>query len=139
MCGKRRRTVSLDEPNDRYLEDPDLNASGLINSLVSHFRRKGRIVDVALGMRLEQTKQEIEDTEAEIARLQSRLSELESERDRLEAKLRDMEDRQEEAIDEFLNLSGGPELDPENPAVKNYAQKANMTPQRFIEEVRART
>jgi hypothetical protein len=120
------------------LEDPDVNASDLINRMLRHYRDGGRLADVALGMRLEELRREREDAEAEISRLESRVSDIRDEERRLERKLENKETRLDSAVDEFLGLDGTPALDPDNAAVKNYAAKAGVPAEQFVEEVEAR-
>lgn len=137
--GKSRRTVSLDESHNAWLEDPDRNASGLINDLIEHYRRRGRTEDVALGMRFEHLKGEIKRLEERRAEIEEELSNKRTERDRIAEKLEVKETRIEDAVEDFLALNGNPDHEPDNPAVKNYANKAGLVPEDFIEKVEAQT
>lgn len=130
--GKKRRSVSLDEDVAELVEAHDsLNFSGLVNQFARRYFEAGSDTDEALRLRLEHIERQIEETEEE-------LDALRAERDRIEEQLADRREEVDEAVEEFLQtVDPGPRFDlsPENPAVRNYASKAGVTPERFVETV----
>jgi len=89
---KNRRTVSIEEEIDARLDEPGINASGLVNCLLkNHFSDGGR--KDLLELRREQVQAELEELEAraeskreQLANIEEELEELRDERDERIAK-----------------------------------------------------
>jgi len=140
---KKRKTVSIDEDvHDSLTSREHLNASSIVNELLRQYLFQGESQDAALHMRKRDLEKQIEDTRQEIAHLESKIERLQDEKENVNQMIQDRRREGLEEISEFAETvrSGdfNGELEPDNPAIKNYAQNANMTPERFISEVEER-
>ena len=138
MSDKKRKTFSLDgDVVDELSHRDHLNASSIANELFRQYLFQGESQDAALQMRKKDLEREIESTRQEIGHLESKLERLQDEKEEVREMIRQRRRQGQEDIETFIEeVYNGPDhLDPENPAVQNYAQKANMTPQRFVNEV----
>lgn len=125
---KENISASVDPEVAAHLSRDEVNASGLINSLVKKQMAGGTSERAMVELRLEQVESEIEQTE-------SRLETLTAERDQLQARLDDIDDKATSELAEAReNLDGVPR-DPENPAIVNWATKLDMTPEQLLEEL----
>lgn len=124
---KETRTVTLDKENDEFLAEQD-NASAVVNDLVTQYREGGDRGTVALELQKSQKKRELETHRNFVQNLETDIQELErliNEFKREEsAELRQAKD----ALEHVPN-------DPENEAVKNWAQKLGMTPDELLSEI----
>jgi len=141
--GKKRKTFSLDEDVQQELSNRDhLNASSLANEFFRQYLFQGESQDAALHMRKNDIDRQIENTRQEISHLESKLERLQDERDQVKDMIRQRRREGQEDIAEFVEKVSAGEFNGEiivdNPAVQNYAQKANMTPERFVNEVEER-
>lgn len=135
--GKTSRSFSVDEDIDAILsEREDLNASAPVNRFLREYLASGQGEEAALAVRLEQV-------EAELADARKRVEQLERERDRLDAAL---EDRRSDlrkmltVVEQKVQDGEFPRdnVDPGNPAIQNWAAKAGVRPQRFVDELESR-
>lgn len=137
---KKRRTISIDEDIEDELSSREhLNASSIMNELLRQYLFQGESQDAALHMRKKDLEKEIEDTRREIAHLETKVERLQDEKAKVNDMLRERRREGHEEIAEFAEtVAAGDfngELAPDNPAIQNYAQNANMTPERFLDEV----
>lgn len=139
---KKRKTFSLDEEVQEELAERDhLNASSLANEFFRQYLFQGEDTDAALQMRKKDLDREIETLRQEQAHIESKIERKQDERENVKDMIRQRRLEGHKEIQDFVdNVLNNPDeqLDVDNPAVKNYAQKANMTPQRFITEVEER-
>lgn len=142
MGDKKRRSFTIDRDVAGQLSNrEEMNASAVVNELLRQYLAHGEAADAGLQMRKKEVEREIEELQTEKARIGSKIDRKERE---LEDIRRQIEERRESGLKHVTELaekiqSGTFPMDnlaPDNPAVKNYAQKASMTPERFIDEVR---
>jgi len=137
--GKKRKTFSLDEDVQQELSNRDhLNASSLANEFFRQYLFQGESQDAALHMRKNDLDRKIENTRQEIGHLESKLERLQDEKEEVKDMIRQRRRNGHEQIVEFaqsVRESPNFDLTVDNPAVQKQAQEANMTPERFIDEV----
>jgi len=137
--GKKRKTFSLDEDVQQELSNRDhLNASSLANEFFRQYLFQGESQDAALHMRKNDLDRQIETTRQEIGHLESKLERLQDEKEEVKDMIRQRRRKGHEKIDEAVEkIRDSPnfELEPDNPAIQQWAENANMTPERFIDEV----
>jgi len=127
---KKVKSVNLDQDNAEYLSRQD-NASALVDDLVEQYRTNGDRQTAALKLRREQKRRELEDARLTVERLENDLEEI-------DAMIDDAEDAEENVLDEAAEKLQATELTPDNPAVKKWADKADLSINTFIEELTAR-
>lgn len=122
------------------LEKDHFNASSLIRELLENYFRTGDSVEVALRRRLKDKETELEDKKLQKTKLENDIDRLEREVSEIQTKIEERQHATPEAVVEFAEkLNRGDfteeQLDPDNPAVKTWAKKAGMNPEKFIREV----
>lgn len=139
---KKRKTVSVDEDVHNELSNRDhLNASSIVNELLRQYLFQGESQDAALHMRKKDLEREIENTRQEIGHLESKLERLQDEKEQVKEMIRERRREGYEEIEdaaETIRDSPNFNVSVDNPAIQQWAQKANMTPERFINEVEDR-
>jgi DNA anti-recombination protein RmuC len=141
--GKQRRTFSIDEDIDaRFKQQEHLNASATVNKLLREYVAAGKEPEAALNVRLREVEAELQQKREEKARIESRIEQLERQKDDIAAKIRERERNQEKPVSEYVQIverstDTGQLLDVENEALQTHAERANMTPTRFLEKVEA--
>lgn len=140
--GKKRKTFSLDEDVQQELSSRDhLNASSLANEFFRQYLFQGESQDAALHMRKNDLDRKIENTRQEISHLESKLERLQDEKEQVKDMIQQRRRQGYEEIEDAVEtIRGSPNFDlsVENPAIQQWAENANMTPERFVEEVEAR-
>lgn len=140
--GKSRRSVSIDEDLDEQLTNREsINASAVINELLRQYLAGGEAADVALKLRKRDLQQQKENKQVNIQRLESEVERLDREIDDIDERIRK---RRQDAYEEVETIAerirdgrfDRENLSADNPAIQNYAQKAQMSPERFVSEVR---
>jgi predicted nuclease with TOPRIM domain len=125
---KQRKTVTLDPEAAAYLDETGRNASETVNHLVKQdMGTENENVDL-LKLRLEQVQSERETLEA-------RAEKKREEEQRLEARLERLQENASNTIADARDALDGASLTPKNPAVQNWADKANLSPEELIEEL----
>lgn len=125
MTNKRPKSVTLSPENHEYLSNHD-NASALVDRLVTEVREGGDKATAVLQMQISQKREELTEAENKVERLENGVAELESLKTELSKQESSAWDEAREALD-------GVPLEPTNPAVKNWASKLGVPPQRIIE------
>lgn len=125
---KKRRTVTLDPDVDEHLQREGVNASELVNDLVQAHFTVGGDKRAMLEMRENQLVSDIEELEA---RRESKEKELENVRKQLE----DLTRGNESVIEEAADVIPESVTSPENPAVKNWAADAGISPEELLERL----
>ena len=134
---KKPRSFSIDENVAEILTDrDDVNASAAVNKFLREFLTSGRGAEAALEVRLSQLDEEISETEKQLERLKR-------ERDRIEDRLRQNQSELTEQVNEVVNMveNGGfpvENIDPENPAIQNWASDAGVPAERFVDEIESK-
>lgn len=142
MGDKKRRSFSIDEDVASQLTDREnLNASGVVNELLRQYLAQGESADAGLQMRLKDLDREIDQLKTEKGRVETKIERKKREREDVRRQIEQRREKGREHIDAFVEkvlTQGFPKenLKASNPAVKNYATKASMTPEKFIELVR---
>jgi len=140
---KQRRTFSIDEDIDnRFKQQEHLNASATVNKLLREYVAAGKEPEAALNVRLREVESELQQKREEKARIESHIERLEREKDDIAAKIREREKNQQKPVMDFVDLvkqSPNKErlLDTDNDALEKHAERANLTPTRFLEKVEA--
>lgn len=91
-----------------------------------------------LERRIEEKDKRIDIVIDELGEREDELAELKKERDALESKLDEKEQEesaQQKLIEKAREALDGANMSPENPAVENWAKKADLTPEELIEEL----
>lgn len=145
MSGKEERiTVRVDADRKRRLdEDESVNVSGLLRSLLREWDLAGDTVEAGLKRRLKDEENELERLKTELTRVESDIDRKERKIDEIQNAIKERQASTPEEVVEFAQRirderfpqSG---LEAGNPAVKNHADAAGLTPERFISEVENR-
>jgi len=134
--GKQPRSFSIDEDvNELLSERDDINASAVVNKFLREYVAGGRGEEAALEIRLN----ELDD---EIADLEKQLEQKRRERERIEKQLNsrrsELREQLHEAEQMIQNGDFRGDLDPENGAIQNWASKAGVPADRFVNELEGR-
>jgi len=142
---KERRTVTLDKHINQELKNEDVNASGLINRLLSEYFASGLSQEAALRVKLADLQQQRERAESKERLAQSEKRKVADEIDVVKDELNNLDRQEIEEIETVVNLLvaenegiSNDQLEPTNSMIKIRAEKAGMTPERFIREVEER-
>lgn len=125
---KERRTISIDPENEQYLSRPGVNASELINKLVSDYRAAGANEDLMLQLRAQQL-------ESQINNLQSQLDTARQELDAVESSRSAIQPDVDAILAEAAEVIDADKRTVENPAVRNWAEKAQLDAETFLERL----
>lgn len=116
------------------INDSDVNYSALVNRFLKEYLEGGRSQEAAISVQIEHLDEQIAEHRKEIDR-------LERKRDQLEAMLQSRREELDEILDEAeAKHERGelPPLDATNPAIQRWAEKAQVSPQRFLTELERR-
>jgi len=129
---KVRKNVSIDEELARMVDSRDeFNLSGFVNRcLEQHFQSGGMS-----GPEHSALRAELDRLERELDDVQQRKTRLRERRQNIEERLEDVEEQGNPVIKEAEEKLTGIPADPDNPAVKNWASKAGITPEALIDEL----
>jgi len=129
MSDKVRTSVSLTEENKAYLDSETNNRSAFINDLIdAHRKGKSDMDEVIARYRREQLKAERRKAKNTVERVDSELETIDKQ---LEQKQAERESELDEARDVLTDVPN----DPENPAIQNWADDLDMTPEELISEL----
>jgi len=129
MSDKVRTSVSLTEENKAYLDSETNNRSAFINDLIdAHRKGKSDMDEVIARYRREQLKAERRKAKNTVERVDSELETIDKQ---LEQKQAERESELDEARDVLTDVPN----DPENPAIQNWAEDLDMTPEELISEL----
>lgn len=158
-CGRRRRlvgvvcvgddkqatlSVRVDEATKRQLDTEEhVNTSALIRDLLNAYLLRGDAVEVGLERRIEAERKKLERLRLQKGQIDTDIEAQEHEIESLEQVL---SNRRKSTPEEVIEFSEGvnsgrftrSQLDAENAALKNWASKAGLPPERFISEVENR-
>lgn len=142
---KKRPSISvrIERETKRELDRrDDLNLSGLVRGLLENYLRVGDAVEVALEKRLQDQEDKLRDLQRQKADIESRIDRTEREIDDLRDKIKERRESVPEEVVEFAErIKSGRfngDLDADNPAVINQADKSGLTVEKFIRKVEER-
>jgi predicted RNase H-like nuclease (RuvC/YqgF family) len=127
MTEKERRTVTLDPENDRVLEDSD-NASAIVNDLVEQYRKNGDRGTAALELQREQKQRELKNAKRKVENLEQDIAEL-------DALIREYQREEDAELQEARAKLAQTPKEPDNPAIKSWAQDLGLTPEQLLDEL----
>jgi vacuolar-type H+-ATPase subunit I/STV1 len=107
-------------------QQPDLNTSGAIREFLQHYVASGQSTEAALAVRKERIEQELAELEREVRQKESEL-------ERVNELLNDKADKRRGVFESFSEFDGV-NVTPENPAVQEHAERADMTPEEFVKK-----
>lgn len=129
MSEKVRTSVSLTQENKAYLDSETNNRSAFINDLIdAHRKGKSDMDEVVARYRREQL-------EAERRKAQNTVERVESELETIDKQLAEKQAEKEDALDEAREVLADVPKEPENPAIQNWADDLDMTPEELLEEL----
>lgn len=141
--GNDRLTVRVGEDTKAWLDrQDDLNASGLIRTILSTYRTSGDAEKASLKKRLRDREDELNELRRQQGEIETAIERKQRDIDTLQTKIEKREEAVPEEVVTFAervrtNDFVG-DLDPDNPAVSTWAEKAGLRPKLFIEEVKER-
>lgn len=142
----KRPSVSVridEETKDRLDSRDDLNLSGLMRGMLEDYLRVGDSVEVALEKRRQEKEEELKELEIRKTELENQIAQTERELDDIQSKIDERRNSVPEEVVEFAEkIKSGQfrheQLDPDNPALQNWSQKAGLSPNQFIRKVEDR-
>jgi chromosome segregation ATPase len=124
-------SVSLDEDLlNRASRQEHINLSGLCNDLLEEYFNSGSASRARLEAKHDRLLEQKEHLEAELGHVEEELDRV---KEQLEQHREEEQAREEKIKDLAEQLPA--DLDPENPAVMNWAEKLEMTPRELCEEI----
>jgi chromosome segregation ATPase len=135
-------TVRVDDEQSRRLDRSEVNVSGLVRSLLDNYFVSTDTVEAGLQKQLADLEDELARLEREKTDLETRIERKRREIERVEHKLKQRrESTPEEAVEFAEKIESGQfpigNLDADNVAVQNYAEKAGIPdPEKFVLLVR---
>jgi hypothetical protein len=125
---KQRKTVSLDPEVKAYLDANGRNASETVNRLVQMEMGEEVVNEQLIKMRMDMEKDRYEDAAQKARGHLERYNQLSQ-------RLEQQREKTEEKLQEARETLQAGQFYPENPAVENWADKLDMTPEELIEEL----
>jgi len=135
-------SVRVDQSTQNQLSNESINTSGLVRSLLTNYFQTGDTVEASLQKQLADLEEKLNALEMEKTQLEQRIKKKEREIDQVQHRLKQRRENVPEEVEEFaekINAGKFPlgNLEPENPAVQNHAEKAGLPdPETFISKVR---
>lgn len=133
--GKDRKTFSLDEQVVAELEDEAGNASAVVNNLLQEWLLSGGDGPIGKEIKLRDIESKLEEAKNERDKINRRIERLRNQKRRIEQEIEQQQSEQRERLQEAADIVADKPAD--NPAVKNWAEKLNMTPTELKEQVKA--
>jgi septal ring factor EnvC (AmiA/AmiB activator) len=139
---EKKVSVRVGGDTARRLDREDVNTSGLIRSLLDGYFMTGDTVEAGLQKQLADLEDELKTLEIEKTQLEQQIAKKEREIEQVEHRLKQRRENVPDEVAEFAEkIENGTfpmaELEPDNPAVQNYATKSGLgDPERFIQKVR---
>jgi multidrug resistance efflux pump len=125
---KQRKTFTLDPEVKAYLDAEGRNASETVNRLVKLDMGEEVVNTEIIKMRMEMEKDKYE---AAAQRAKGHLERY----NQLQSRLENQHSKKQDKLKEAREAIGGKHLTADNPAVKNWAEKCDMTPEELLEEL----
>jgi len=131
--GKDRKTFSLDERVVNQLEEETGNASAVVNNLLQEWLLSGGDGPIGKEIKLRDIESRLEEAQNERDKINRRIERLRNQKRRVEQEIEEQQSEQREKLREAADIVADKPAD--NPAVKNWAEKLNMTPTELKEQV----
>lgn len=135
LCGdtmaKERTSISVDPDVYQFLQQPEINQSQLIQELVREYRENEERQVAALKLRLRQLKEDAES-------LEQRAKNKRQQAEEVAALLDDAKEAESEQLQEAREAMSGlnlEEINSDNPAIENWANKLDMEPTSLIDRL----
>lgn len=133
-------TFRVDSDTKRRLDSGHLNKSAVLRSLAAKYARSGDTTEAALRVEQQEKEERLTELKREKSDIQADIDRLEREISRIDRRLEQHRNQvTEEAVEIAERIQDGrfkmSQLTEDNPAVKNWAQKAGLEVDRFIFEV----
>jgi len=142
---KKRRTITIDAHIDEELRAEDVNASGLINRLLTEYFASGLTQEAALRVKLSDLQQQKERAASKKRLAQSEKDKVVDEIEVVKNELQNLDRTELDEIETVVTLLKADnegitqeQLTESNNMIRHRAEKAGMTPQRFITEIEER-
>lgn len=129
MSDKTSTSVSLTAENREYLDREVNNRSAFINDLIQAHRQGKSDIDEAIA------RYRQEQLESELRKVESRRRELEDELDVIQKQVTAEQERKQELLEEAREALEDTPRDPDNPAIQNWADDLDVTPDELIEKL----
>jgi len=126
MSKKKRTSISIDEDVYQYLQQSDVNGSGLINELVREYKSSDDRQVAALKLQYEQLINDAKELEERAQRKRDNAADVKQ----LLEDARGQED--ELLIEARAALKFSPD-DPDDPAVQKWAEKVGVEPTELLD------
>jgi predicted nucleic acid-binding Zn-ribbon protein len=129
--GSDKVSVRVDSDTSRRLDRSEVNTSGLVRSLLQHYFRTTDTVEAGLEKQLADLQDQLRALEREKSDIEQRIEDTRREIDQVEHRLKQRRENVPDEVTEFADrIRDGKfklsNLEPDNPAVENYAQKAGI-------------
>jgi len=137
-------TLTARVSNTTKQQLPDhVNKSSLMRELVQNYVRAGDSVEVSLERRKKDIESELNNLKLQRQEIENEIASKERELDSIQEKLKNRREQAPEAVITFADritndIFQRDQLEPDNPAVQTWANKAGLEPERFISEVEER-
>lgn len=125
---KERKTFTLDSEVYDYLQQPGVNASGLVNDLVKRHMNGDGVDGAIREYRIRQLEEEADEYASRAERKRAQAEKLK------EIEESEQEERESELQDAIEKLEGVPR-DSGNPAVQTQARKLGMEPAELVDKL----
>jgi len=139
--GEDKITFRVDSDTKRRLDAGHVNKSAVMRDLADKFARTGDTEEAALLVEREQKEDRLRDLKRDKSDIQAEIDRLDREIDRLDSRIDQRRNNTSEEAKEIAErIEEGrfkrEQLTEDNPAVKNWAQKAGLDVDAFLFEVR---
>jgi len=125
MSDKKRTSITIDQEVYEFLQQGQINQSGLINELVQRYR-ESKDRDVAA---LEQQRERLIE---EAEELEERAETKRQHAANLEELIAEAKEHKQTDVDRAREALEHTDKEPDNPAIKRWAEKLGMTPEKLI-------
>jgi len=129
MSDKVSTSITLEPKNREYLDREVNNRSAFINDLIEAHRQGKSEIDEAIA------RYRREQLQSELNTVESRKEQIENELEIINKQVQKEEARKQEMLAEAKQKLSDIPHSPDNPAVENWADKLDMTPDELIQEL----
>jgi DNA anti-recombination protein RmuC len=129
VSDKVSTSVSLTAENREYIDREVNNRSAFINDLIQAHRQGKSDMEETIARHRRQQLQ------SELRKIKSREQSVKDELEHLNQKITEEKKRKQKVIQDAKEALDGTRLTTDNPAVRNWAEDAGITPEELIEEI----
>lgn len=135
-------TTRVSETTENQLPD-HINKSSLMRELLLNYIQAGDTVEVALQRKIKDKREQKKNKKLQRTALDNEIAELDREIEKYEQKLKERQQHTPEPVIEFAEKIKSEQfkeemLEPDNPAVSTWSEKAGLSERKFIKEIRDR-